>query len=67
MFFDTEEGFEDYPGNIDARNVVVDVDAKTIDAMEEEMEAEARKRDQELRDFDDLLKRRERFQRGDKY
>lgn len=68
MFFAPEvDSDEGYSGNVDARNAVVDVDAKTIDDLEQEMEEERRRREQELRDFDDLLKRRERFQRGEKY
>ena len=42
----------------------IDVEAMTLESIELEMEAEARQREQELREFDDLLRRRERFQRG---
>ena len=63
MFFPEEDVYENYPGNVDARNAVVDVDSSTVDEIEREMEAEAKRREQELRDFDDLLKRRGKFQR----
>ena len=42
----------------------IDVEADTFDSIEYEMEMEAKKREQELKAFDDLLRRREKFQRG---
>jgi hypothetical protein len=54
-----DDGSED-----DNSNGTIDIEAETFDAMEREMEMEAKKREQELREFDELLKRRERFQRG---
>lgn len=56
-----EEGYDD---GIDARDAVVDVSASTLDDLDREMEAEAARRAGELREFDELLRRRERFQRG---
>jgi hypothetical protein len=46
-------------------NGTIDVEAETFDdSLKREMEMEARRREQELREFDELLRRRERFQRG---
>lgn len=52
------DGEIDYDGTID-------IEAETFhDSIEREMETEAKRREQELREFDELLRRRERFQRG---
>jgi len=46
-------------------NGTIDVEAETFnDSIEREMEMEAKRREQELKEFDELLRRRERFQRG---
>jgi len=45
-------------------DATIDVDAMSFESMEYELEEETRRRERELKEFDDLLKKRERFQRG---
>lgn len=46
--------------SVDARNATIDVEAETVDAWTEE----SKKAEEELRDFDELLRRREQFKQG---
>jgi hypothetical protein len=57
---DNVESDVEYTGTIDVEAETLDLD----DTLEREMEMEAKRREQELKEFDELLKRREKFQRG---
>jgi hypothetical protein len=60
FFYSNEDDFEN-----NNSNGTIDIEVETVDdTLERDMDMEAERMEQELREFDELLKRRERFQRG---